>query len=172
VIEPSAGAASTRPASAPTLSAAVRALTRSARLLERSLTDLSMADFRLLSAVAEGEARASRLAARLAIGKPTVSSTVDSLVRRGLLERESHDGDQRVVRLALTAEGERMRRSAERDLEAVVARLAAEADDGAGVITALAALDVAIERVHVASADARRATADAGMSTASSGVPA
>ncbi|KHK97241.1 hypothetical protein LK09_13280 [Microbacterium mangrovi] len=85
---------------------AVRAMARTARLMERTLpARLSMADFRMLSAIGDGEARASRLARRLALGKPAVSATVESLVKRGLVTRTAHGSDQRAVDLALTAEG-------------------------------------------------------------------
>jgi DNA-binding MarR family transcriptional regulator len=140
---------------------AVRALTRSSRILERSLQGLSLADFRVLSAVAEGEARASRLAQRLALGKPAISSTVESLVRRGLLRRESHHADQRATDLMLTDAGSAARSAAESELVAVVSSLVADTPDPGGTLAALAALDVAVERRQVALASARRAATGA-----------
>jgi DNA-binding MarR family transcriptional regulator len=128
--------------------AAVQALARASRLLERALSDLSLADFRVLSAVAEGEARASRLATRLALGKPAISSTVDSLVRRGLLTRTVPDGDQRAVDLALTPHGEVVRTHAERTLVGIVTELAADTRDPDAVLRSLAAFGGAIERMH------------------------
>jgi DNA-binding MarR family transcriptional regulator len=41
----------------------------------------------------------SRVANRLAIGKPTVSVAADALAQRGLLLRSGVDGDQRVAAL-------------------------------------------------------------------------
>jgi DNA-binding MarR family transcriptional regulator len=140
---------------------AVRALTRSSRILERSLQGLSLADFRVLSAVAEGEARASRLAQRLALGKPAISSTVESLARRGLLRRESHHADQRATDLVLTDAGSAARSAAESELVAVVSSLVADTPDPGGTLAALAALDVAVERRQVALAAGRRAAAGA-----------
>jgi DNA-binding MarR family transcriptional regulator len=129
--------------------AAVLALTRVARLLERTLaaeeTGLNISEFRMLSAVAGGEARASRLAHRLAVGKPTVSSTVDALVRRGLLTRTAHDADQRAVDLALTAEGEAHLAAAEAALAARVASIAERTPDPASTLAALAAFGDALE---------------------------
>lgn len=127
-------------------------------MLERT-SEVSLADFRMLSAVAEGEARASRLAARLALGKPAVSSSVDSLVRRGLLERETHDLDQRAVDLSITAEGERVRASAESALMALVAELVDRAPDPTATLRALAELDEAIEDRQRAVVQQRRADA-------------
>lgn len=88
--------------------AAVDAIIRLSRVLERASTDLSLAHFRVLSAVADGQQRASRLARRLALGKPAVSASVESLCRRGLLERQTEQADQRAVTLQLTPEGERV----------------------------------------------------------------
>lgn len=132
--------------------AAVHALTRASRILERSLSGLSLADFRVLSAVAAGEARASRLAQRLALGKPAISSTVDSLVRRGLLRREVHGTDQRALDLALTGDGEVAHRAAESSLAAVVLELADGTDDPAATLSVLAEMGDVIERRHALAA--------------------
>ncbi|NNC13492.1 winged helix-turn-helix transcriptional regulator [Planctomonas sp. JC2975] len=139
--------------------AAVHALTRASRILERSLPQLSLADFRVLSAVAEGEARASRLAQRLALGKPAISSTVESLVRRGMLRREAHGSDQRAIDLVLTEEGESARADAESALAAVVVELASGTDDPDATLAALANLGSAIEMRQASVAAGYRATA-------------
>ncbi len=70
---------------------AVRALARATRVLERASGELSLAHYRVLSAIASGEKRASRVAERLAIGKPTVSAAVEALAQRGLLLRSAVD---------------------------------------------------------------------------------
>src|ERR1700733_8535274 len=85
---------------------AIRSLARVARLLERSSGDLNLAHYRVLSAIAEGSERASRVADRLTLGKPTVSAAVESLTKRGLLAREVADDDRRAVTLTLTPAGE------------------------------------------------------------------
>jgi DNA-binding MarR family transcriptional regulator len=85
--------------------AAVRALARVSRVLEAASADVSLAHYRVLAAVASGEERASLVAARLALGKPAVSAAVESLCRRGLLERLDVVADGRAVALSLTAEG-------------------------------------------------------------------
>jgi DNA-binding MarR family transcriptional regulator len=135
--------------------AAVHALTRASRLLERSLSGLSLADFRVLSAVAEGEARASRLAHRLALGKPAISSTVESLVRRGMLRREAHHADQRATELVLTEAGDTARVEAEAVLVSIVSSLVADTPDPRTTLAALAALEPAIERRQAALAATR-----------------
>src|ERR1700742_3257644 len=86
--------------------AAIRALARMARLLERSSGDLHLAHYRVLAAVADGDERASRVADRLALGNPTVSAAVESLTKRGLLSREDAVEDRRAATLTLTSAGE------------------------------------------------------------------
>lgn len=124
---------------------AVRALARTARLLEKAAGDLSLAHYRILSAVAGGDARASRIAALLALGKPAVSAAVDALCQRGLLEREDHDGDQRVVVLRLTQAGAARLRDVEADMTRWLDGLRARTPDGEAVLDALVHLGAAIE---------------------------
>jgi DNA-binding MarR family transcriptional regulator len=126
---------------------AVRALARLSRVLERSAVELSLADYRLLVAVEAGEGRASRLAAKLALGKPAVSATVDSLCRRGLLTRSTVVGDNRAVALAVTPEGLALLEKAEAEMADRLRRLTCRTPDPAGVIAALGWLGDALEAV-------------------------
>jgi DNA-binding MarR family transcriptional regulator len=87
------------------LTDAVLALSRLSRIVERASDELSLADYRVMSAIVGGEARASRLASRLLLGKPTISSTVDSLSRRGLIVKSTVEGDNRAIELSLSARG-------------------------------------------------------------------
>ena len=87
------------------LTAAVQALSRLSRIVERASDELSPADYRVMSAISGGEARASRMASRLLLGKPTISSTVESLSRRGLIIKSTVEGDNRAIELALSDEG-------------------------------------------------------------------
>lgn len=84
---------------------AVRALARASRLLERASSELSLAHYRVLAAIASGDVRATRIAARLAVGKPAISAAVESLCQRGLLARSVVEGDQRAAALHLTPSG-------------------------------------------------------------------
>ena len=127
--------------------AAVQALTRVSRFLERVSTELSLPDFRVLSAVDSGEARASRVAARLAIGRPTISAAVDSLCKRGLLVRAEVDGDQRAASLTLTAEGVAVRQRVEDSLVDQLQALCDRTQDADRVIESLAWLGTAIESI-------------------------
>lgn len=125
---------------------ALHALIRLYRLLERSLSDLSLADFRVLSAVAQGEELASRLASRLAVGKPAISASVDSLVRRGLLSRTPRDDDLRALSLAVTERGISLHAEAEQHIRALMTDVVDATDDPELSWRVLAEINDVIER--------------------------
>ena len=83
----------------------VLVIMRMARALERVDAGLSPQQYRILKLAGAGGERSARLAERLAVAKPTLTSTADSLVAAGLAYREAEPGDRRVVRLRLTNEG-------------------------------------------------------------------
>jgi DNA-binding MarR family transcriptional regulator len=124
---------------------AVRALSRLSRIVERASDELSSADYRVLAAISGGEARASRLAAGLLLGKPTISSTVESLSKRGLLVKSTVEGDNRAVELSLSDEGAelfaRMEARMVRQLELLVDRT----PNPAQVIESIGQLGIVIE---------------------------
>lgn len=126
---------------------AVSSVVRVSRLLERSCPEVNLAHFRILSAVALGEERASRLAARLAVGKPAVSAAVDALCHRGLLRRGDVERDQRAAALALTPEGHAVLSRAQREMATVLTELCSRTPDGAAVLICLGWLDSAVEEV-------------------------
>lgn len=92
-------------------------IARLARILERKTGGLSLAHYRVLSAVAAGDERASRLAERLALGKPAISAAVDSLCSAGLLTRIAVQDDLRATSLKLTDEGARQLAQAEASIQ-------------------------------------------------------
>lgn len=99
----------------------VRTIARLARLIERADTDLSLPQYRVLAMVAAGDERATRLADRLNLAKPTITAMVESLVERGLIRREQVEGDRRAVGLRITPTGEAALEVAE---AAMIARIA------------------------------------------------
>ena len=119
-----------------------------ARVLERACTDLTLPQYRLLALIAGGDERASDVAARLALARPTVSATIDTLVERGVLEREAIDTDRRAVRLAITPEGYRLMGAAQ---DAMRERL----DDVLGRTTDPATVQRAFDELAAAMASAR-----------------
>jgi DNA-binding MarR family transcriptional regulator len=136
----------------------VLTLARLARLLERSCTDLTLAQYRLLAMIAGGAERASELAGQLALTKPTVSATVDTLVDRGLITRETADDDRRAIRLQLTASGRDALAAADSSMRAVLDDLIGRIDDPESVHRGLGALQGALD----ARRDERRAARTAG----------
>ena len=127
---------------------AVRAIARAARLLERASDEVSLPHYRVLSAIASGDERASRIAERLALGKPTVSTAVDALCHRGLLVRAGQEGDQRVVTLRLTPEGRAVLERVETNMIGQMDELLARTPDGPRMMEALVWLGAAIEEVR------------------------
>jgi DNA-binding MarR family transcriptional regulator len=123
----------------------VLTLARLARLLERACGDsgpppLTLAQYRLLAMIGGGASRASHLAGQLALAKPTVSATVDTLVERGLVERTAAPDDRRVTSLSLTGTGRDAAREAESAMRARLDDVLARVDDPSAVRHALAAL--------------------------------
>jgi DNA-binding MarR family transcriptional regulator len=125
--------------------AAVRALARASRILERVSDGLNPAQYRVLSTVASGDERASRIAARLALGKPTISATVDSLCQRGLLTRSGEDADQRVAVLRLTDAGRALLAEVETEMVNRIVDLQARTPGGEQLVPSLLWLGRAID---------------------------
>jgi DNA-binding MarR family transcriptional regulator len=81
------------------------AIMHMSRSLERVDAGLSPSQYRILKLAGAGGERSARLAERLAVAKPTLTSIADSVVAAGLARREAEPGDRRVVRLHLTEAG-------------------------------------------------------------------
>jgi DNA-binding MarR family transcriptional regulator len=126
---------------------AIRGLARASRMLERASGELTLAQYRVLASVASGDERASRIAGRLALGKPTISATVDSLRQRGLLTRSGVEADQRAATLALSSEGVAALAVAERAMAERISWIASRTPDPAAVLQTLVWLDGAIDEL-------------------------
>src|SRR5438874_13221804 len=126
----------------------VRTLARLARMLERGAGDLSLSQFRLLALVDEGGERASQLAERLTVAKPTVTAVVDGLVDRGYLKRAADCDDRRATKITLTAPGRKALYDAEHAMHARLHDVLAHADDPAAIERALEDLGIAIDRAR------------------------
>jgi len=123
----------------------VRTLARLARVLERSCGELTLPQYRLLAMISEGSERATALAGKLALAKPSVSAMVDALVERDLVTRARVDGDRRAVRLQLTLSGETALRGAEVAMAENLQPLLDRCDDATVVDAALAQLATALD---------------------------
>jgi DNA-binding MarR family transcriptional regulator len=128
------------------MDAVVLTLARLARLLERACTELTLSQYRLLAMIADGAERASQIAGRLAVTKPTVSATIDTLVERGLVSRAIADDDRRALRLQITAEGRAVLGAAERGMREQLDALLIHVDDPQAVRLALGRLGDALDQ--------------------------
>jgi DNA-binding MarR family transcriptional regulator len=130
----------------PNFSAGIRLLARLARVAERACleTGVSLPQYRLLVSISGRPQRASELAARVGVSRPTLTSLVDGLERLELLRRSPVATDRRGIRLTLTEAGRVAVERAERVLTDRLLQLVEPdmASDVAGVITSVdAALD-------------------------------
>jgi DNA-binding MarR family transcriptional regulator len=123
----------------------VLTLARLARLLERACTELTLSQYRLLAMIADGAERASQIAGRLALTKPTVSATIDTLVERGLVTRAVADDDRRALRLQITDDGRAIVSAAEAAMRERLDDLLARVDDPETVHVALVQLHAALD---------------------------
>jgi long-chain acyl-CoA synthetase len=129
------------------LTEAARALVRVARMLEHAASDLTLPQYRLLVMVAGGDQRASKLAGRLALSKPTVTAAVDGLVERGLLIRSEVPCDRRAVDLSLTDEGRRALAATDAAISERLARVLDRCADPTLARDGLLQLSAAVEAV-------------------------
>ena len=96
-------------------------IARLSRLIENNGTpELSLPQYRVLGLLSTGHERASQLASRLAVAKPTLTTLIDSLVERGYVSRETPEGDRRAVRLSITPAGRHAVGAAGAQLRAVL----------------------------------------------------
>ena len=87
--------------------------------------DLSLSQYRILGILAEGSAVSSALAERLAVRPPSVTSVIDGLVARRLVERTHSEDDRRRVALGLTPEGEALLKAADQAVNGRLEQIAA-----------------------------------------------
>jgi DNA-binding MarR family transcriptional regulator len=82
-------------------------IARLARTIESALSDLdlSLPQYRVLTVLARGSEGAAALAAKLAVKPASVTSVVDGLVARGLVERRADTDDRRKVTHVVSASG-------------------------------------------------------------------
>ncbi len=125
---------------------AARALVRASRVLERASDALTLSQYRVLSAVASGEQRGSRVAQRLALGRPTVSAAVAALCRGGLLVADVEERDKRALSLRLTPAGSALLQAVEEEMVRRLDDLCARTPDAAQVARSLAWLGGAVDQ--------------------------
>ena len=97
-----------------------RAVVWLARQVELVLAeqDLTLAQYRLLALLDDRPEAASALAEKLSVARPSVTTVVDGLVARGLVERVTDAHDRRRVNHTITPEGRALIEHADAVIEA------------------------------------------------------
>ena len=117
-------------------------LNRVVRTQVRPLAGLSLPQFIMLRALRHGPLSAGTLAQRFGVSRPTITRTVDGLVKKNLIERQVDTEDRRVAMISLTVAGrilhEATEAAAEHQLASLLKHLAPERLEG--VIGALSDL--------------------------------
>jgi DNA-binding MarR family transcriptional regulator len=124
------------------------------RTLERACADLTLAQYRVLAMVSSGDARASKIAERLAVAKPTVTAVVDGLVERGYLRREAVPGDRRSASIVVTKDGRTRLATAEAAMSARLEHLLQAVSDRDAFVQGLGEIDAAMRAEFQAKLDA------------------
>jgi DNA-binding MarR family transcriptional regulator len=120
------------------------------RSMERVDAGLTPQQFRMLKLIGAGGERSARLAERLAVAKPTLTSTADALVAAGLLWREPESTDRRVVKLRLTEAGQAALDHANAVYGEWLAELLVAAGEPERLLDDFGRVDQAIDQVRLA----------------------
>ena len=125
----------------------VRTLAVVSRILERSLTDMTLPQFRILGLIARAPERANQLARQAAVSRPSLTGVLDGLEARGWVRRREVDGDRRGVNLEVTAAGRKALDAAHRSVERRLAEVLdhVSPDRRGAALEGLAALGEAID---------------------------
>ena len=133
---------------------ALLTILRISRVLERIDAGVSPQQYRMLKLIGAGGERSARLAEKLAVARPTLTATADSLVAAGLACREAEPGDRRVVRLRLTEAGQAAVTRADAAYSDWFAALLDDTGQREHIIGDLLALNIALTERHRARATA------------------
>jgi DNA-binding MarR family transcriptional regulator len=142
--------------------AALLTVLRISRVMERIDAGVSPQQYRMLKLIGAGGERSARLAEKLAVARPTLTSTADSLVAAGLAIREAEEGDRRVVRLCLTPAGQAAVERADEAYGAWFSSLLSDSGRGPEILADFRLLEDAMTERHRArhAADATAGAAD------------
>jgi DNA-binding MarR family transcriptional regulator len=112
------------------LTRAIQLLARLASLLNTACAnaDLSLVQYRLLLLVERQPPRARTLASLLQISRPTLTSNLKTVERRGFIVRQAVPSDGRGVRVAITPAGRKALRRAEAEQRSVLGQVLTPAD--------------------------------------------
>lgn len=108
-------------------------------------TELTLPQYRILGLLSLSDERASALAHRLAVSRPTVTALADSLVERGLIAREADADDRRAVTLSITPAGRAAVEATGAALRATLDDIVARCADPGAVRAAIDQLTLAVD---------------------------
>lgn len=147
----------------PDFRAGIRMLARLARVAEQACqsTGISLPQYRLLVSISGQPQRASELATRVGVSRPTLTSLVDGLEQGGLLRRAPVPTDRRGIQLLPTDKGQL---AIERAEDALQQRLTALFDRNMAKVTSdmLSELAAALDREEQVALDQDRVHAGLG----------
>jgi DNA-binding MarR family transcriptional regulator len=109
-----------------------------AETIEGLSVPLSVQQYRILDRVGQGVSTLSKLADLARRQPPTISKSVDSLVRQGLLNRAESPGDRRATALTLTPAGETLLTEAHDSLDRLARWLVESSGADPATLTAFA----------------------------------
>jgi DNA-binding MarR family transcriptional regulator len=117
---------------------------------------LSYRQYRALVRIEEGYRSVTELSELFGLAMPTVSSSIETLVKKGFVRRDAEAGDRRRIRLSLTEEGRLAVGSSQDQIEVVKELLADSIDELNLSSTEIERFCLAIEHVLTAVRTSRR----------------
>ena len=96
-----------------------------ARLHDHGWPDVNRPQSMVMTNIVSGIVRPSDIARNLGVSRQAIHSTINQMVKLGIVQLEVDPGDRRHMIVSLTDLGARMRRDAQRSMDALTAQIAA-----------------------------------------------
>ncbi len=96
-----------------------------ARLHDHGWPDVNRPQSMVMTNIVSGIVRPSDIARNLGLSRQAIHSTINQMVKLGIVQLEVDPGDRRHMIVSLTDLGARMRRDAQRSMDALTAQIAA-----------------------------------------------
>lgn len=96
-----------------------------ARLHDHGWPDVNRPQSMVMTNIVSGIVRPSDIARNLGVSRQAIHSTINQMVKLGIVQLEVDPGDRRHMIVSLTDLGARMRKDAQRSMDALTAQIAA-----------------------------------------------
>ena len=96
-----------------------------ARLHDHGWPDVNRPQSMVMTNIVSGVVRPSDIARNLGVSRQAIHSTINQMVKLGIVQLEVDPGDRRHMVVSLTDLGARMRKDAQRSMDALTAQIAA-----------------------------------------------